>query len=468
MTQAIIIGGGLTGLMAARALATQIEQVTIIERDALADSPQARSGVPHASQYHGLMARGYEVMQALYPSLEAVLLADEIPLPDSLADFVVYAPNGAGYLPRWPSGIHIPVCSRHRLEWHIRRLTLAQPNITAVSRTEVTGLTLTADKTAVSGVRVAHRDGGTTALAADLVIDASGRNTRLNQWLTEHALTPPPVTEYETAVHYVTSLYRPHPNIQPDWSGLLVTIQFPDNPRFGGLRRIEDGLWQVALAGLNGERPPHDPTGFTAYADQLPSPIIAQALAQATPVTTPRAYHNRLARRRHVEKSKDFPDRLLVLGDALCSYNPLYGQGMTSAALGVEVLAEVLGERIWLDGLTAVVQKKAARRTRQLWLQANQLDRLWEAPDPTDWSWSQRAFNRLSRETLPLLMEDEALFVRGTAVRHLLKPPWYGVNGRFLWRLATRLLGWGAPPIVNHHHPDLFAVRSSQDAPRQR
>lgn len=462
---ALVIGGSLAGLMAARVLADHFQQVTIVERDGLPDTAVPRAGVPQAQQWHGLMARGYRIMQALYPDLTARLLADGIPLPDSLRDYIVFGTSGAGYLPRWPSGIHIPVCSRTRLEWHVRQLTLARPNITAVCHAAVLGLLANETKTAVNGVQIRYRrnatHSGTAQLTADLVVDASGRHTRIDQWLTAQGWTPPPQTRIETAVHYATRFYRPTAP-QPDWNGLIVTMQFPHNARFGGLRTIEDGLWQVALAGMNGERPPTDDTGYAAYAAQLASPIIAQALETAVAITPALAYHSPWVCRRHVDRLRQPPRRLLMVGDALCAYNPLYGQGMTSAAVCAEQLQEVLAQRSGLDGVETAVHKQLVQATNQLWQQATRLDRLWQNPDPQSWTVTQRLLHRISAETLPLLMEDQALFLRGTQVRHLLAPVWTGVNGRFVLRLLGRLVGMGAPGAVDLRHPKLALAAATE------
>ncbi len=463
-THAVVIGASLTGLMTARVLSDYVSHVTLIERDALPSTPDARNGVPQSHQYHGLMAKGYQIMQSLYPQLEAELIADGIPMPDSLSDFVVFAPNGAGYLPRYQSNIFVPTCSRHRLEWHIRRLTLAIPNITAVPHTEVVSLIPAQDQKAVAGVTIRYRQqavkSGIEQLAADWVCDCSGRHSKIEQWLTQLNWALPPVELQETAVRYSTRLFHMPENWHTidsnNWSGLLVTMQYPQNPRFGGLRQIEDGLWQVALAGLNGHVPPDDDSGFLAYANALASPIIFEAIQNAKPATPIHAYFNKKIHRRAIDKSRGFPENLLVLGDANTCYNPLYGQGMTSSAVMVNALHQVLIEqhgrlhssvvgaasaktiRIHIPSKT--VHKKIARATNNLWRQANQLDSLWANPNPEAWTIKQRLMNKISRESLPLLAEDEALFIRGTEVRHMLRPVWQGVNGRFLFKLLIKLM----------------------------
>lgn len=461
---ALIIGASVTGLMAARVMASHFARVTLIERDSLPTTANPRKGVPQSHQYHGLMAKGYHLMQRFYPELTDALRDDGIPLPDTLRDFIVYAPNGAGYLPRYRSGIIIPTCSRHRLEWHLRRLTLALPNVTAVPRTEVLGLEMNESGTAVCAVQVRYRhpsqQQGTTWLHADLVVDCSGRHSKIDRWLEQMNVTVPPRSERQTAVAYATRLYRPPAHLTQDWAGLLVTMQYPQNPRFGGLRLIEDGLWQVALAGLNGLAPPKDEEGFRRYAHELASPIIAQAMETAVPVTPIHAYQNRHVRRRHFDKLHHFPRNLLVLGDAHCCYNPLYGQGMTSAAMMVEVVRQASKTAVSLN--VQQIHRRIAQQTAPLWRQTGQLDTLWATPNPVQWGVKQHLLNKVSRESLPLLAEDPALFIKATGVRHHIRPVWQGVNGRFFLRLLGRLLNIGAPGRTQHQHPTQIIPISEQ------
>ncbi|MCP5098784.1 MAG: 2-polyprenyl-6-methoxyphenol hydroxylase-like oxidoreductase, partial [Chloroflexi bacterium] len=184
---AVIIGGSLAGLLTARVLAEHFEQVLIVERDSYPDEPVARAGVPQSHQWHGIMARGYHALQRLYPELTARLAASGVPLPDTLQEYIVYSAGGVGYLPRWESGITIPVCSRPLLEWHIRQLTLKRPSIRTIQQCEVTGLVLNEARTAVSAIKLRYRSGaaksGSETISAALVVDASGRYSRNGQWL---------------------------------------------------------------------------------------------------------------------------------------------------------------------------------------------------------------------------------------------------------------------------------------------
>lgn len=427
--------------MTARVLADHYDHVLLVERDALPEGPTPRKGVPQAHQYHGLMGKGYAIMRELYPQLEANLLADGIPLLDTLRDYVVFAPNGAGYLPRWESGIHIPSCSRHRLEWHIRRLTLALPNVTAVCHAVVLGLCLDESQTAISGVQIRYRNGharcGMATLHADLVADCSGRHSKIETWLEQMGFGDVPKVARKTAVRYATRLYRIPQTHRADWHGLLITMQFPQNPRFGGLRRIENNLWQVALAGMNGCVPPSDEAGFLDFARQLATPQIYDAISQAEAKTAVFTYQNSIVRRHRFDKMRRFPKNLLVLGDANTCYNPLYGQGMTSAALAAAALFHALTPSL---PHSHRVHKKVATATAPLWRQSIQLDHLWTTPNPCDWTPKQRLLHTLSRHILPALAEDKALFLKATEIRHLLRPVWHGVDGRFLWKLMKQIV----------------------------
>ncbi|MDZ4763437.1 MAG: 2-polyprenyl-6-methoxyphenol hydroxylase-like oxidoreductase [Chloroflexota bacterium] len=367
----IVIGASMAGLLAARVLADHFGQVTIIERDELPDAPEVRGGVPQGRHIHALLAQGQDIMEALFPGLSDELTSAGSPRIKWGLD-TAYLTVG-GWTRRDESGLETNIITRPDLEWRVRRRLLARGNIEIICRTDVTRLI--AEGNAVVGVEIQPRDssdaGGVQTLLADLVVDVSGRRSKTPEWLTALGYPVPEETHVNSYIGYATRLYE-KPQGDFAWKILFMSGRPADGIlRGAGIFEVEGGRWMVTLGGVNKDYPPTDDADFVDYTRGLASPEIYDAIKDATPISPIYGYRVDGSRWRHYEKLTRRPARLLIMGDALCAFNPLYGQGMTVAAMEARDLGALLTERRdhW-DGLEAAFQHVAAKSVQRAWLMA--------------------------------------------------------------------------------------------------
>jgi 2-polyprenyl-6-methoxyphenol hydroxylase-like FAD-dependent oxidoreductase len=345
---AVVIGGGLAGLLAARVLADHFESVTLIERDGIATEQKPRKGVPQGHHVHGLLAKGQEILSQLFPDLVPALLAGGAVPGDMGRDFHWH--HFGVWKVRFDSGIGGMLLTRPCLEWHIAERVCGRPNV-RILQAAADGLAFDSDRKRVTGVRIRPPTDGGSVLAADLIVDASGRGSHTPKWLAAFGYGSLAESTVKVDVMYASRLYRPGAG-QGDWRALLVSPRAPDK-KMAAIFAVEGNRWLVTLGGLHGLHPPTDEAGYLEFARSLSVPDVYRAIATAEPLT-PIATHKFHANiRRHYDRVRPFPERLLVMGDAFCSFNPIYGQGMTVSAREAMVLDEVLRERTDLHGLPA-------------------------------------------------------------------------------------------------------------------
>jgi 2-polyprenyl-6-methoxyphenol hydroxylase-like FAD-dependent oxidoreductase len=324
----------MAGLCATRVLADRFERVVVLERDILPDGPEPRRLVPQGRHPHLLLVAGARVLDSWFPGLiDELLRAGAIQL-DLCRDFHWHQ---AGAVQRRPASmLHGPAMSRPLLEWTVRQRVGKHANVEIRDATTVDGLLGDAQEQRIVGVRI-----GDERLASELVVDATGRAARTIDWIHELGYPAPRTSVVEVDTRYVSRLYRRTLVPSRDWRAAAV-IGDPATKRLAMLLPAEDDMWILAFAGINGEAPPTDDVELLDYARRFESSVIEDVITSSEPLGDPVTHRFPANQRRHVESLRRFPIGWVLLGDAVCSYDPIYGQGMTSAAQQAEALAHAL------------------------------------------------------------------------------------------------------------------------------
>ncbi|HZF91592.1 NAD(P)/FAD-dependent oxidoreductase [Streptomyces sp.] len=363
---AVVIGASAAGLFAAAALA-EFADVTVVERDILPACPEPRRGVPQSRHAHLVWSGGVKAFDELLPGVTDEIVARGARLAHIMGDMVSRAPNEVWFRRFTATHHRNLVCSRPLLDAGLGARVLRDERITLLPRANA--LELIGDASRVTGVHV-RVENEERPLTADLVVDASGRGSRAPQWLTALGLPPVPEREVNAGVAYATRLYRA-PGATADTVFPLVNVQA--NPakapgRGGIVLPVENGRWIVTLSGTRGAEPTGDPDAFVDFALGLGDPVIGELLKNAEPIGDVATTRSTANHRRYYEKSARWPDGFTVLGDAIASYNPVYGHGLTVAAqCALAVRAVLRTTDITAPGTARRLQRAAARPVAAAW-----------------------------------------------------------------------------------------------------
>jgi 2-polyprenyl-6-methoxyphenol hydroxylase-like FAD-dependent oxidoreductase len=333
---AVVVGGSMTGLLATRVLLDHFGHVTLVERDRFPAGAAFRPGVPQSRHLHVLWTHGQQIMEDLFPGLGKTLLAAgavDLRIP---ADALWL--TSAGWRERFDVR-RMLTFSRPLLDWAIRtRLTGEAYPLDLLEGNEVTGLLPRGPD--VAGVRL--RSGET--IAADLVVDATGRGSRAPAWLDAIGYPAPPETVVDPLLGYASRFYAIPDGFEPGWKALYLQADPPASRRTGGLFPQEGGRWICSLSGAGGDYAPTDEKGFLDFARGLRDPVLYEAIRDAEPLSPITGFRRTANHRRHYDRLPAWPRGFVVMGDAACSFNPIYGQGMSVAALSALALDRCLRE----------------------------------------------------------------------------------------------------------------------------
>jgi 2-polyprenyl-6-methoxyphenol hydroxylase-like FAD-dependent oxidoreductase len=353
--QALVIGAGMGGLAAAGALAKHFEQVTVLERDGLADDPSHRLGTPQSRQLHELLSGGVEALCQIFPGFDQDLAAaGAVPIRVA-ADLCEEAP-GFDPFPRRDFGTVFYGASRPLLEHTLRRRVRALPNVVIHDQCRVLELVASADRRSITGARCERIDGTRETVVADLIVDASARGTLTLASLDAVGLARPRETTVGVDIGYATAAFE-IPEQRPDWKGALTFPRAPSDSRCGFLMPVEGNRWMACIAELHCPAPPLDLAGFLDAARRLRTRTIYDAIKHARLAAIPQRFGLPASSWRHYERVAGFPQGLIPIGDAVCRFNPIYAQGMSVAAREASILADLLQRRAGdAEGLAGLPQ----------------------------------------------------------------------------------------------------------------
>jgi flavin-dependent dehydrogenase len=334
---AVVIGASIAGLCAARVLSDFFDRVTVFERDELPDGPAQRSAVPQGRHLHLLMARGALEFDSHFPGLLDDMVAAGVPMLENRPDCIHFGAAGhvLGTQRRLQDEFTAYVPSRPHLEWQIRRRVMALSNVD-FARTAVTEPTFDATAQRVSGVLL---DSG-ERLPADLVVDAAGRGTRLPVWLAQWGFDRPSEDIVDVGISYATHQLRIPEGLIAE--KVVVCGASREQPLGLGMLCYEDGTWVLTTFGVAKVEPPHDFAGMCQLADEILPAHLAAAVRRGEPIGDVAFHKYPTSRWRRYDKLERFPAGIIPFGDAVVSYNPTFGQGMTMTSLQAGHLRQAL------------------------------------------------------------------------------------------------------------------------------
>lgn len=445
---ALIIGCGIAGMTAAAVLSQYFQRVTLIERDLLPEQPKFRAGKPQGRHAHVLLGQGLRSLEALFPGLtEELRQAGALTCNWGGPDVRWY--HYGGWRKRHPIALTTLSCSVNLIEWALRRRLQRIPQVRIL--TECTVNELLADSTGVTGLRLQshHKGRGqkVVELLGSLVVDATGRRSMAPEWLNKLGFGPLPETKIDAFWGYASRYYeRPS---EPAQGCLVMAIHPtpPQSPRIGALVPLENRLWLVSVAGSNRDYPPDDDAGFLEFARGLAQPDLFEAIRDAKPVSGIYGYRFAENRLRHFDRLKRHLEGFIALGDAVCQFNPIYGQGMSVAAIGAVRLDLSMKTHLrrnpnrTLRGFARTFQRGLARDLRVPWLTTTNEDLRYAKNDVAAKNkLTVRFLQGFVRNVLELGVKDYQAYRIFLQVMHLVISPLHLINPLLLIKVLWHAL----------------------------
>lgn len=405
-----------------------------------------RPGVPQSRHVHALLARGRLELERLFPGFAKLMFEGGAHKIDFGQDFATLRPFG--WSQRQPDDLRLLFASRNLIESVVRSLFRQLPNVTLLEQTTVTELgTAQNGHRKVTGVQLRSADGtATTKLSADLVVDASGRASKAPEWLQALGLNPPQESIVNSFSGYSSRWFQaPGPDKWPKewwWKGIWIDLKEPECLTAGVLFPVENGRWVVTLGGVAKDYPPTDEEGFmTALSTKLRSPILAEAVRLAEPISPVYGHRSMANRFRHYEKWQERLDGFLALGDAVCAFNPVYGQGMTTGTLSATVLEDCLKQHgVASPDLPQHFFRAQAKVQNNPWRIATGADFRFPSTEGQQ-TFGSRVFDPYMRALFATAIDDLVVRRQLGAVLNMLKPPSAFFAPPIIGRVALSSLG---------------------------
>lgn len=430
--RAMVIGASVAGLLAARVLSEHFTEVVLLERDALPDRAAPRKGTPHAVHPHGLLARGRQILDELFPGFTEALVAQG-GLSGDIGTEVAVDANGRRFA-RSPAGVHGLAVSRLAIEVELRRRVRGLPGVRVL--TEVDVLAPVHEDGRVVGVRWQRRDGGAAeTMAAALVMDCSGRGSHSPAWLHEWGYEPPAEERVQIGLAYTSAYFKRTPG-QPAVTAVIgaATARLPRPSILLAQEPAENGQsrWVAGVGGYAGDHVDVTREAMAERARQTHSPEIAALAERGEMIGEPMRYGFPHSQRRHYQKLRRFPSGYLAMGDALASFNPIYGQGMTVAAGEALALRAALAKG--MDGLAPRFFKAAAQVIDTPWQLAVGGDlALPQVPGPRPFP--VKVINAYVARVQRVAVHDAVVATAFVKVMHMLAPPPSLFAPAVMWRV---------------------------------
>ncbi|MEL6223581.1 MAG: 2-polyprenyl-6-methoxyphenol hydroxylase-like oxidoreductase [Cyanobacteria bacterium J06627_8] len=451
-THAVVMGGSIAGLLAARVLLNHFERVTLLERDQFPDQPIPRAGVPQGYHVHALLMQGQQILEKLFPGIIQELIQSGAMSMDWIADWKFLGIDG--WLEQHQSGLNGLSCTRLLLEWQVRQRLMVNQRLHLRSGAVVQGLTIDEQPNSrITGVslRGTSDDAEPEWFDADLVVDATGRNSKLPQWLASLGYEKPPETTVNSFLGYASRWYR-----QPKEAiaqGIIISSKPGETTRGGVCYPVEGDRWIVTLSGISGDHPPDDEAGFLAFAKSLRDSSLHTAIQSAEPCSPIRSYRRTENQWRHYEQLNAMPQGIVALGDAVCCFNPVYGQGMTAAAIGAMTLNECLQHTSGTPQRSRweqAFQQRLAKALETPWFMATGEDFRWEQTQGQRPGWPTTLLQGYFDRVLKLSETNANAHRAFIEVAHLIKSPTVLFTPRLLWDMLGPL-----PQATHKHAPDV-------------
>lgn len=443
-TRAVVIGSSIAGMLAAAAVAPYFDDVLVIERDELPLGPEQRRGVPHGAQFHALLARGLTVLDQMFPGFTERSQQAGAHLVSVTAD--IMNRRRYGWAARVDSDVRVLLISRPMLEHLIRTSAHTVPGIAVCQTQQVVGLLSTDGGASVTGVKL---DGG-EAVSADLVIDASGRASKAPMWLEELGFERPPEVTVDAHWGYTSCFAHAPAGFDPGFSAISA---LPLGKSSNGITRTRGAAiwkqegqdrWIVTAIGAAGDHPPSDAAGFTDYLRSIPYAEMSHMVDQLHLVLPPKSWKRTVNRLRRFEALARRPEGFVVVGDAVAAFNPVYGQGMTVAALAAVDLADELriqrdgAPRLGMTGLAERFQNRLMKSVQFCWDLATSADYRVEGvvgpPPPEDAAQRTAFMDRVEA----LASEDPDVLIKFFETAQLVRPPDWLQEREFQERIRSQ------------------------------